>query len=106
MSGDSPSIRFPSLPASAIPRACSLDSALYTLQMILDWQADVEVAGTTHSQVGVFELLRRVLHDPAAYGVSAAEAQAAANRFTEQVAPALEAEGGRREWLEREWHKS
>ena len=98
-------IRFPSLPASVIPRACSLDAALYTLETILSWQADVEIAGQLYPQATVFDLLRRVRHDPAAYGVSAAEAQAAADRFTEQVAPALEAEGGQREWLVREWER-
>lgn len=99
------SIRFPSLPAAAIPRSCSLDAALYTLQLILEWQADVEVAGQLYSHVSVFALLRRVWHDPAAYGVTAAEAQAAADRFIEQVSPVLESQGGRQEWLEREWAK-
>ncbi|MDO4264119.1 MAG: hypothetical protein Q4C67_07965 [Deinococcus sp.] len=96
-------ISFPSLPAVPVPRSCSLDPALYALDWVLHWSADIDVAGQLHPATPVFALLRRILHDPAAYGVSPAEAQAAAERFTAQAAAALEAEGGRREWLEREF---
>lgn len=99
------SISFPSLPAVPVPRSCGLDPALYALDWVLHWAADVDVAGQRHAATPVFPLLRRILHDPAAYGVSPAEAQAAAERFRAQAGPALEAEGGRREWLDREFSR-
>ncbi|GHG00181.1 hypothetical protein GCM10017783_10370 [Deinococcus piscis] len=100
---DAGRITFPSLPAVPVPRSCSLDPALYALDWVLNWAADVNVAGQPHAAVPVFPLLRRIRHDPATYGVSPAEAQAAAERFMAEATAALEAEGGRREWLEREF---
>lgn len=96
-------ISFPSLPAVPVPRSCSLDPALYALDWVLHWAADVEVAGQRHTAAPVFPLLRQILADPAAYGVSPAEAQAAAQRFSAQAGAAVEAEGGRREWVTREF---
>ncbi|WP_261663885.1 hypothetical protein [Deinococcus sp. Marseille-Q6407] len=98
-------ITFPSLPGVLAPGSCGLDPALYTLEWILGWEAEVEVAGRHFAAAPVFALLREVLRDPAAYSVSADEARTAADRFLAQAGAALEVAGGRREWLEREFSR-
>ena len=82
---------------------CVTEPALFALDYLVNYQADVVVAGQTYPQARVLELLRAVLQGPAAYHVSPAEAQAARERFVTQAGQALVQEGGRVEWLEKEF---
>ncbi|WP_293912249.1 hypothetical protein [Deinococcus sp.] len=82
---------------------CVTEPALFALDHLVNYQADVVVAGQIHPDARVLDLLRAVLQGPAAYHVSPAEAQAARQRFVTQAGQALVQEGGQVEWLEKEF---
>jgi hypothetical protein len=85
---------------------CVTEPAFFALDHLVNYRADVTVAGQLYPDARVLDLLRAVLQGPAAYHVSPAEAQAARERFTTQAGQALVQEGGRVEWLEKEFGAS
>jgi len=99
-----PAVTFPAPARIPYPGGCVLEPGPYALDYLLRWRADVTVRGTLHPDTPVFPLLRALLADPAAHGLSPAEAGAARDRFLELAGQALTAEGGQRAWLEREFH--
>ncbi|WP_291428391.1 hypothetical protein [Deinococcus sp.] len=98
-----PAVTFPAPPRIPYPGGCVLEPGPYALDYLLNWRADVTVRGTLHRDTPVYPLLRALLADPAAHGLSAAEAGVARDRFLELAGQALTAEGGQRAWLEREF---
>ena len=98
-------IVFPSIPALPTLASCSVDGAGVTLDWLLAWQADVQIGEQVIAGRPVFEVLRDVQRDPMAFGVSAAAAAQAVQRFTAQAGPALEAEGGDVGWITREFER-
>ncbi|WP_189087605.1 hypothetical protein [Deinococcus ruber] len=97
-----PAIVVPSPSRIPYPGGCVTEPAFYALDYLLKWRADVTIAGTLHKDTEVLPLLKAVLADPAHYGVTAADAQAARTQFLQQAGQALEQEGGQQAWLERE----
>ncbi|PTA69501.1 hypothetical protein [Deinococcus arcticus] len=95
-------VAFPAPGRIPYPGGCVLEPAPYALDWLLRWAADVVVAGQLHPQTPVAPLLQALLRDPGAHGITLADAQAARDRFLALAGPALEAEGGRTEWLARE----
>ena len=80
-----------------------LEPGPYALDYLLGWRADVTVRGTVHPDTPVFPLLRDLLTDPAAHGLTREEVRAARDRFLELAGQALAAEGGDPAWLTREF---
>lgn len=99
-------IRFPSPGVSPYKGGCVTEPAFFALDYLVNWRADVTVDRQLHRGVQVLTLLKAVLADPEAHGVSAEEAQAAKERFLEQAGQALVQEGGQRAWLEKEFTDS
>lgn len=95
-------ITFPSIGRIPYPGGCVTEPATYALNYLLTYRADLQVAGQMLAQVPVAATLRDIAARPDHYGVSADEAQVARQQFVAQAGQALEAEGGRREWLEKE----
>ncbi|MFC6617493.1 hypothetical protein [Deinococcus radiophilus] len=95
-------VAWPSIPPLDTPRSCTLDPALYALDWLVRWTVPVQFPDRTVTDTPVLEVLRDALRDPQSYGLSAEQAQAAAERFLGQATPILETEGGQRAWLERE----
>jgi hypothetical protein len=98
-----PAVIFPAPRRIPYPGGCVLEPAPYALDYLLKWPANVTVADTVYPDTPVFPLLRDLLADPARYGVSAEDAEAAKTLFLETAGQALEQEGGQRAWLEREF---
>ena len=98
-----PAVTFPAPRRIPYPGGCVLEPAPYALDYLLKWPADVTVAGTAYPDTPVFPLLRDLLADPAKYGVTPADAEAARSLFLDTAGQALEQEGGQRAWLEREF---
>ena len=98
-----PAIQFPSPQRIPYPGGCVTEPALYALDYLVKWRADVTVGAQMYPQAEVLPLLRAVLQNPAAYGVTGTDAQIAKARFLDQAGQALEQEGGERAWLEREF---
>ena len=98
-----PAIVFPSPARIAYPGGCVTEPAFFALDFLVKWRADVMIGTTLHEDAEVLPLLKAVLSDPQHYGVTGADAQAARERFLQQAGQALEQEGGRRAWLEREF---
>ncbi|WP_288402416.1 hypothetical protein [uncultured Deinococcus sp.] len=98
-----PAVTFPAPRRIPYPGGCVLEPAPYALDYLLKWPADVTVAGQLHPNTPVFPLLRDLLADPAKYGVTPADAEAARSLFLNVAGQALEQEGGQRAWLEREF---
>ncbi|GGJ60789.1 hypothetical protein [Deinococcus aquiradiocola] len=96
-------VRFPSPSIVPYRGGCVTEPAFFALDYLVKWRADVTVGGQAFTDVEVLPLLREVLADPARYGVSAADAEAARERFLDQAGQALVQEGGQRAWLEREF---
>ncbi|WP_407570763.1 hypothetical protein [Deinococcus altitudinis] len=96
-------IFFPSPGIAPYKGGCVTEPAFFALDYLVNWRADVMVGGTMHPGAPVLPLLKAVLADPQAYGVSAADAQAARGRFLDQAGQALVQEGGQRTWLEKEF---
>lgn len=96
-------VTFPTPGRIPYPGGCVLEPAPYALDWLLKWPADVTVNGTLHAGVPVFPLLRELLRDPTAHGLTPEQAQAARDRYLDTAGQALEAEGGQRAWLEREF---
>ncbi|MGX9687289.1 hypothetical protein ACTQ9L_09090 [Deinococcus wulumuqiensis] len=84
---------------------CVTEPAPYALEYLLKWPADVTVRGEIHPNKQVFAFVRELLADPAAHGLTLADAEAARDLFVELAGQALEAEGGDREWLRREFRR-
>jgi hypothetical protein len=100
------SITFPAPKRIPYPGGCVLEPGPYALDYLLKWRADVSVGGTVHADTPVFPLLRSLLADPQAHGVTQAEAEAARERFLEVAGQALTAEGGQLAWLVREFERA
>ncbi len=98
-----PAITFPSPGLSPYKGGCVTEPAFFALDYLVHWTADVTVGGQLHRGTGVLDLLKLIVADPANYGVSPAEAQAARERFLDQAGQTLEQEGGQRAWLEKEF---
>lgn len=98
-------IVFPAPPSPRYPGGCSLEPAIFALDFLVNWRADVRTGNVTHRDANVLALLRDVLREPSGYGVSAQEAEAAKARFLDLGGALLEGEGGRRAWLEREFER-
>ena len=96
-------IRFPSPGVSPYQGGCVTEPAFFALDYLVNWKADVAVGGTLHPGAPVLPLLKAVLADPQAYGVSAGDAQAAKERFLDQAGQTLIQEGGQQAWLEKEF---
>ncbi|MBB5233453.1 hypothetical protein [Deinococcus budaensis] len=98
-----PAVSFPAPGRIPYPGGCVLEPGPYALDYLLNWRADVTVRGVSHADTPVFALLRDLLADPAAHGLTPAEAGAARDRFLALAGQALEAEGGDPAWLAREF---
>ncbi|WP_407539327.1 hypothetical protein Q0M94_14320 [Deinococcus radiomollis] len=96
-------VHFPSPGTLPYKGGCVTEPAFFALDYLVNWKADVTVGGTLHPGAPVLPLLKAVLADPQAYGVSAEDAQAAKGRFLDQAGQALVQEGGQRAWLEKEF---
>ena len=96
-------IRFPSPGTLPYKGGCVTEPAFFALDYLVNWRADVTVSGTLHADTPVLPLLKAVLANPQAYGVSAEDAQAAKGRFLDQAGQALVQEGGQRAWLGKEF---
>ena len=96
-------ITFPSPGLSPYKGGCVTEPAFFALDYLVHWQADVTVGGQVHREAPVLDLLKQIMADPASYGVSPADAQAARERFLDQAGQTLEQEGGQRAWLEKEF---
>ncbi len=101
----SPAVSFPAPGRIPYPGGCVLEPGPYALDYLLKWRADVTVNGTPHPDTAVFPLLRDLLADPAAHGLTPEEARAARDRFLTLAGQALTAEGGDPAWLEREFRR-
>ena len=97
------SISFPSPGIVPYKGGCVTEPAFFALDHLVNWKADVMVAGQLHKQTPVLPLLKAILANPAAYRVTAGQASAAQARFLEQAGQTLEQEGGQRAWLEKEF---
>lgn len=97
------SITFPSIGRIPYGGGCVTEPALFALNYLLTYRADLQVGGQTLPQVPVADTLKDVLARPEHYGVSAAQARDAVERFLAQAGEALEAEGGQRGWLAKEF---
>lgn len=82
---------------------CVTEPTFFALDYLVNYRSDMTVADQELPQVVVLEVLRQVLADPAAYQVTCQDALAAKQRFLESAGQALEAEGGRVAWLEKEF---
>ncbi|WP_339096396.1 hypothetical protein WDJ50_03560 [Deinococcus sp. VB142] len=98
-----PAIHFSGPPKIPYPGGCVLEPAPYALEYLLIWPADVTVKGKVYPNKKVFPFLRELLSDPAAYGLTHAEAEAGRDLYLQLAGQALEQEGGQVEWLEREF---
>ncbi|WP_135228193.1 hypothetical protein [Deinococcus fonticola] len=98
-----PVVDFPGPKKIPYPGGCVLEPAPYALEYLLMWPADVTVNGKVYANCKVFPFIRELIADPAKYGITAQDAQAARERYLNLAGQALEAEGGQREWLEREF---
>jgi hypothetical protein len=96
-------VTFPAPRRIPYPGGCVLEPGPYALDYLLKWRADVTVRGEIHADTPVFPLLRELLADPAAHGLTRADAEAARDRFLELAGQALAAEGGDPAWLAREF---
>lgn len=96
-------ISFPSPGIVPYKGGCVTEPAFFALDHLVNWKADVTVAGKLYEQTPVLPLLKAILADPAAYHVTASQASAAQARFLEQAGQTLEQEGGQRSWLEKEF---
>ncbi|ANE43731.1 hypothetical protein [Deinococcus puniceus] len=99
-------VTFPAPNRIPYPGGCVLEPGPYALDYLLKWRADVIIGGTVHADMPVFPLIRALLADPAAHGVTQAEAEAARERFLEVAGQALTAEGGQLAWLAREFERA
>lgn len=99
----SPAVEFSGPKKIPYPGGCVLEPAPYALEYLLMWPADVTVNGKVYANRKVFPFIRELIADPAKYGITAQDAQAARERYLNLAGQALEAEGGQREWLEREF---
>ncbi|WP_102126196.1 hypothetical protein [Deinococcus planocerae] len=98
-----PAVTFPAPRRIPYPGGCVLEPGPYALDYLLKWRADVTVQGEVHPDTPVFPLLRELLQDPAAHGLTREEAQEAQGRFLTLAGQALSAEGGDPAWLAREF---
>ncbi len=98
-----PAVVFPAPPRIPYPGGCVLEPGPYALDWLLKWPAEITVNGVSRPATPVYPFLRALLAEPAAFGVTPAEAQAARDRFLTLAGQALEAEGGQRAWLAREF---
>lgn len=85
------------------PGGCVLEPARYALDYLLIWPADVTVEGKIYENKQVFPFLRELLADPAAYGITKAEAEEGRELYLRLAGQALEQEGGEVAWLEKEF---
>ncbi|MFC6591134.1 hypothetical protein ACFP81_03210 [Deinococcus lacus] len=95
-------VAFGSPPLIPFPGGCSLERAPYALDWLLSWRADLTVHGVPQGKVCIYEWVKGALENPPAAGLTPQQATEARNLFLARTAPALEAEGGQRLWLERE----
>lgn len=100
---DAAGVSFPSPGLVPYRGGCVTEPAFFALDHLVNWRADVTVAGQLYPGAPVLPLLKAILADPAAYRVSAEQARAAQARFLEQAGQTLEQEGGQRAWLEKEF---
>lgn len=98
-----PAVGFAAPPVPQYAGGCSTEPALFALHHLATWRTDVTVHGELYRAVELLAFLKALHADPARYGVTEAEAQAATQRFLAASAPLLEREGGERAWLEREF---
>ncbi|MEW6420404.1 MAG: hypothetical protein AB1511_01580 [Deinococcota bacterium] len=98
-----PAVTFPAPPRIPYPGGCVLEPGPYALDYLLKWPADVTVRGVLYPATPVFPLLRALLANPEAHGLTRAEAEAARDRFLTLAGQALAAEGGDPNWLAREF---
>lgn len=101
----SPAVTFPAPRRVPYPGGCVLEPGPYALDYLLGWRADVTVGGRRHADTPVFPLLRELLADPAAHGLTPGDAEAARDRFLDLAGQALAAEGGNPAWLAREFRR-
>lgn len=101
-----PAVSFPGPPKIPYPGGCVLEPAPYALEYLLIWPADISVKGKVYANQKVFPFIKELLADPAKYGITAQESQAARDQYLNLAGQALEAEGGRIEWLEREFSRA
>lgn len=102
---DTAQVVFPSPPQPQYPGGCTLEPAPFALDFLVKWRADLRVGSETYRNAVVLDVLREVVRDPAAFGVSAPEAGRAKDRFLTLAGQVLEREGGNRAWLEREFQR-
>ncbi len=98
----SDTIHFASIAHIPYGGGCATEPALFTLNYLLDYRADMQVGGQRLPQAPVAQTLRDVLTRPEHYGVSPGTARRACDQFIEQGGQALEAVGGDRAWLAKE----
>lgn len=98
-----PAVTFPAPRRIPYPGGCVLEPGPYALDYLLRWPAAIRVHGRDLGEQPVYPFLKGLLADPAAHGVTTAEAAAARDRFLDVAGQALEAEGGQRAWLVREF---
>ncbi|ADV67356.1 hypothetical protein [Deinococcus maricopensis] len=103
MTPQSQAIEFPAPGIVPYRGGCVTEPALFALDYLVHWRANVAVRGVVHEDVPVLAFLRDVERAPEAFGVTAAEARVARERFLDGAGQALEAEGGQRAWLAKEF---
>lgn len=96
-------VNFPGPKRVPYPGGCVLEPAPYALEYLLIWPADITVNGRAYPNKQVFPFIRELLADPAKFGITAQDAQAARDRYLELAGQALVAEGGEVAWLEKEF---
>ena len=84
---------------------CVTEPAFFALDYLVHYRSDMQVGGRALSEVNVLQTLRAVLADPAAHGLTRADAEAARERFLEQAGQALTAQGGEVAWLQKEFDR-
>lgn len=98
-------VDFPGPKKIPYPGGCVLEPAPYALEYLLMWPADVALNGKVYANQKVFPFIKELLADPGKYGITTQDAEAARERYLTLAGQALEAEGGQREWLEREFRR-
>ncbi|RJF72970.1 hypothetical protein D3875_16905 [Deinococcus cavernae] len=100
-----PAVSFSGPKKIPYPGGCVLEPAPYALEYLLIWPADITVKGQVFRNRQVFPFLQELLADPAKFDLTRADAEAARDLYLNLAGQALEAEGGQRAWLEREFRR-
>lgn len=87
------------------PGGCVLEPAPYALEYLLKWPTDIMVGGQEYKNKQVFPFIRELLADPAKFGITQQDAEAARDLYLNLAGQELEQEGGQRQWLVKEFER-